>query len=201
MGGGAGCRDSAMLIPGFNLGSTDYARTRRVRTVLAVSSGVLLLLLVGQLAAWGIVRRTDTRNAARLETLQAELRQHQAALQSVKAQIPADVVKRAEGAVAGYNAIIEAAAFSWIGLLVDLEKAVPPGVVLADIQPDPTSGAVALRGSARSFEELSKLVSALQSEPHFSEVFLRHQAEKPTALGAAGQLEFSLNLKYRGRPS
>ncbi|HTX53193.1 MAG TPA: PilN domain-containing protein [Candidatus Baltobacteraceae bacterium] len=190
-----------MLIPGFNLGSTDYARTRRVRTVLAVSSGVLLLLLVGQLAAWGIVRRTDTRNAARLETLQAELRQHQAALQSVKAQIPADVVKRAEGAVAGYNAIIEAAAFSWIGLLVDLEKAVPPGVVLADIQPDPTSGAVALRGSARSFEELSKLVSALQSEPHFSEVFLRHQAEKPTALGAAGQLEFSLNLKYRGRPS
>jgi Tfp pilus assembly protein PilN len=201
MGGGAGCRDSAMLIPGFNLSSTDYAQTRRARIVLAAASGVLLLLLVGQLAAWGIVRRADTRNAARLETLQAELRQHQSALQAVKAQIPPDVVKRTETAVAGYNRILEAAAFSWIGLLVDLERAVPPGIVLADIQPDPTTGAVALHGSARSFEELSKLVSALQNEPHFSEVFLRRQAEKPTALGAAGQLEFSLSLVYRGRPA
>ncbi len=190
-----------MLIAGFNLSSTDYARTRHTRRVLTGAAALLLVVLIGQLVAWGVLRRSDTRQTGRLEMLQAELRQHQAALQAVKARIPPDVMKRTEAAVTAYNRIIDAGAFSWMSLLVDLEKAVPPGIVLADIQPDPATGSVALRGSARTFEDLSKLVTALQAEPDFRDVFLRRQAEKPATVGTAGQLEFSLNLVYRGRAS
>ena len=190
-----------MLITGFNLSSTDYARTRRARLLLTGCCAVLCLALIGQLVAWGIVRRTDTGIVARLETMRTELRQHQQALQAVKARIPAEAVKRAETAIGAYNKILEGSAFSWIGLLVELERSMPAGVILSDIQPDPTTGAVAIRGWARNFEEVSKLLSALQEQPKFREVYLRRQSEKKAGIGGPGQMEFSLNLVYLGRPS
>jgi len=35
--------------------------------------------------------------------------------------------------VAVFNKILEASAFSWTGLLMELERAVPPGVSLSEI--------------------------------------------------------------------
>ncbi len=201
MGGGAWRRDSHMLITGFNLSSIDYARIQWSRRVLIGVSAALLCLVAVQLVAWGMLRHTDTGITKKLEAMQAELQQQQAALKAVKAQVPPEAVKRAEVAITGYNRILEASAFSWIGLLVDLERSVPPGVILADIQPDPATGAVALQGSARNFDDLSKLVSALQVQPKFRDVFLRRQGEKKGSAAGAGRLDFSLNLVYQGRPS
>jgi Tfp pilus assembly protein PilN len=201
MGGGGRRRDSHMLITGFNLSSIDYARMQRARRLLTGIAAVLLVVVAAQLVVWAVVRRSDAGIGGRLAAMQAELRQHQAALQAVKARIRPDAVKKAESAIGGYNRILDAAAFSWIDLLVELERSVPPGVILADIQPEPATGVVALHGSARNFEDISKLVSTLQAQPKFKDVFLRRQGEKKGPTGAAGRLDFSLNLVYQGRPS
>ena len=189
-----------MLIAGFNLASLDYRRHRRTRLLLAAASGVLLLALAGQLAAWLAQRHENRAVEARLVGMEAEFRQHQNQARSVRATIPAETVKRYEAKVAAYNKILEASAFSWMALLVELERSVPPGVTVASIQPDPASGKVALRGEAPSFERLTKLLSALEQRTAFRDVFLLHQAKRKSAGDGAELLDFSVSLIYEGRP-
>ncbi len=83
MGGGARRRDSAMLITGFNLSSTDYARIRRTRMWLAGVATVLFMVLAAQLVTWAVIHRREDGNGARLEAMRAEVRQHESALQAV----------------------------------------------------------------------------------------------------------------------
>ncbi len=189
-----------MLIVGFNLASLDFRRHRRARLLLAVASGVLILALAAQLAAWVLQRRENRAVEARLAGVEAEFRRHHKQAQSLRVTIPAETVKQYEAKVATYNKILEASAFSWIALLVELERSVPPGVTVASIQPDPSSGKVALRGEAQSFERLTKLLSGLEQRIAFRDVFLLHQAKRKSAGEGAELLDFSVSLIYEGRP-
>jgi Tfp pilus assembly protein PilN len=189
-----------MLIAGFNLGSLDYRRHRRTRHLLAAASGVLVLVLAGQLAVWIAQRRENDVVEVRLAGMEAEFRRHQGQAQTVRATIPAETVKQYEAKVAAYNKILEASTFSWIALLVELERSVPPGVTVSSIQPDLSSGKVALRGEAHSFEGLTKLLSSLEQRTAFRDVFLLHQTKRKSPGDGADILDFSVSLIYGGRP-
>lgn len=189
-----------MVIAGFNLASADYRRQRRLRVWLAAASGVLIFALAGQLAVWVVQRRENQAVEARLAGMEAEFGRHQSQAQTVRAAIPAEAVKRYEARVTAYNRILEASAFSWIALLVELERSVPPGVAVSSIQPDPSSGKVALRGEAPSFESLTKLLKGLEQRTAFRDVFLLHQAKRKSLGDGADVLDFSVSLTYEGRP-
>lgn len=190
-----------MVTPGFNLASRDYRRERR-RHLLGVGvAACLLALLAVQLGLWATLRQGDTAIADRLESMERELRLRQDEVRTIRAGLAADAVTQYEAKVAALNEILEAAAFSWSGLLLELERSIPPGVTLAEIQPDVRSGRVALRGSAKSFADLGKLLRGLEQRTSFTDVFLLRQAVKRSPGGGPEVLEFSVTLTYRGHES
>ena len=199
MGGGGRGRDPPVLIQGFNLATADYRRSRRTALLLSALTVGLLILLVVQGVGWYAFRREGTAVAARLGAMQSEVRRYQEEARAVRATIPAAAVKQYEVKVAAYNQILEASAFSWIGLLVELERCVPPGVVLTEIYPDPATGRVALRGTARSFEELTKLLNGLEQRVTFREVYLLHQSAKKPTPNEPEVLDFSVSF-LQGNP-
>lgn len=189
-----------MVIAGFNLATADYRRTRRTLVQAAVAAAVLLLLLAGQVYVWMAQRRENRAVEARVAAMEARFRQHENQAQTVRTTLPAEALKRHEVRVTAYNQMLEASAFSWIGLLVELERAVPPGVTITTIHPDLSSGKVSLQGEARSFEELTKLLRGLEQRTPFRNVFLLRQAKRKAGGATSEGWEFSVSLNYEGRP-
>ncbi len=189
-----------MVISGFNLTASDYHRNRRTLLLLTAATSLLVVLLAGQLIVWGAQRRANRAVEARLTGMETELARHQKQAQDVRAKIPAETVKQYETKVVAYNQILEASAFSWIGLLVELEHAVPPGVTVNTIQPELATGRVSLRGETDSFENLTKLLKGLEQRANFRDVFLLHQATLKSPGGGPDVIEFAVRLVYEGRP-
>lgn len=187
-----------MVIAGFNLAPADYRRIRRMRIAAAGVVAVLFLALGVQLAAWAWLQRDVTAVAQRLQRMEQEMGQHEGQVRAVRSGVPPAALKQYEARVAAFNKIIEAGAFSWIGLLVELERAVPPHVYLREITPELATGQVTLRGNARSFEDLTKLLRGLEERTAFRNVFLLRQGEKKAQEGGAGSLDFGVSLIYRG---
>jgi Tfp pilus assembly protein PilN len=188
-----------MLISGFNLASSDYRASRRQVILPAAVTAILVLLLVVLVGLWVTLRRDAQAVAPQLAKMEAEFRRHQEALRAARAAVPPEAMKRYEAKVAVFNKLLEASAFSWTGLLVELERSIPPGVTLKDIHPDLASGQVSLHGVARTFEDLSKMLHTLGEQPVFHDVFLLHQGTVKPAPGVPGGLDFSVNLIYKGR--
>ncbi len=189
-----------MLITGFNLANSNYRRARRGLFVGVCAVVVLGLLLVGQITVWATSRGERTAVAQRLTRLEGELRRHQEEVRAVLAGIPDGTMKRYEARVKAYNQILEASAFSWMGLLVELERSVPPAVFLSEIHPDLATGEVNLRGVARTFDDLGLFLHGLQERIAFRDVYLLRQSERKIQGGKTEGLEFSVSLVYqRGR--
>jgi Tfp pilus assembly protein PilN len=188
-----------MLISGFNLAASNYRRSRR-EVILATSAvAALTLLLLGQIALWGVGRREGQGIGDRLARMEGEFRRHQEKVRAVQASVPGETLKRYEAKVGVYNQILEASAFSWTGLLVELERALPPFVYLSEIHPDLATGQVGLRGVARSFDDLSLFLRGLEERTAFRDVFLLQQADRKAASGGQDGLEFRVNLVVHGR--
>jgi Tfp pilus assembly protein PilN len=188
-----------MLIAGFNLAAADYRRARRELLLAAAAVAVLVVLLLGQLAFWLVLRREGHVIGDRLTRMEQEIHRHQAEVQAVQAGVPAEALRRYAARVTAYNKILEAAAFSWIGLLVELERAVPPGITLHEIHPELATGRVLLRGTAQAFDDLTRLLRGLEQRQGFAEVFLLRQAERKPGSGGPAGLEFAVTLTVQGR--
>jgi Tfp pilus assembly protein PilN len=188
-----------MLISGFNLAASDYRASRRQVILPVAVTAVLVLIFLGQVGLWVTARREAQAVAPQLAKMEADFRRHQEELRAARAAIPPEAMKRYEAKVAAFNKLLEASAFSWTGLLVELERCIPPGVSLKDIHPDLTSGLVSLHGVARTFEDLSRMLHTLGEQPVFRDVFLLHQGTVKPSPGVVGGLDFSVNLIYKGR--
>lgn len=188
-----------MLISGFNLAASDYRRSRRELLLAAVVVAVLAILLAGQVALWAVGSQEGRAIAARFAQMEAEFRRHQDEVRAVLAGIPGEAVKQYEAKVGVYNQILEASAFSWTGLLLELERSVPPFVSLGEIHPDLATGQVRLRGVARSFDDLGLFLRGLEERTVFRDVYLLHQADRKAAAGGQDGLEFAVSLVYQGR--
>jgi len=199
MGAGRRRRDSTMLIAGFNLAREDYRRARRQGLLAAGAVAVLSLLLVGQIAVWAAGRREGRGVTERLDRMEGEFRRHQDEVRAVQAGVPGEALKQYEARVGVYNQILEASAFSWTGLLVELERSMPPFVSLSEIHPDLATGQVKLRGVARSFDDLGVFLRGLEERIAFRNVYLLRQADRKAATGGQEGLEFAVNLVYEGR--
>jgi hypothetical protein len=187
-----------MLTAGFNLAAGDFRRSRREIRLAAGVVAVLALLLLGQGTAWVVVRRDVGATGSRLAQMEADFRKHQDGLRAIRAGVPEEAVKRYEAKVVAFNKLLEASAFSWTGLLVELERAQPPGIALSEIYPDLTTGQVALRGTAATFADLTRFLHGLQERTAFREVYLLRQAERTTQPGGQEGLEFAVTLIYEG---
>lgn len=188
-----------MLTAGFNLAKGDFRRSRREVILVTGLAALLVLLLSGQVAAWFVVRRDARATQSRLGQMEAEFRRHEDGLRAIRAGIPGEAVKRYETKVHALNKILEASAFSWTGLLMELERAQPPRIALKEIHPELTTGQVTLRGTAQTFDDLNHFLRGLGERIAFRDVYLTRQAERKTQAGAQEGLEFSVTFIYEGR--
>jgi len=186
-----------MLIVGFNLAGTNYRRGRRDVILGACAVAVLGLLLAGQIAVWAAGRGERAAIALRLARMEGDFRRHQEEARTALGSVPDETMKRYQVRVKAYNQILEASAFSWIGLLMELERSVPPSVFLKEISPDLTTGRVSLRGVARSFEDLSLFLRGLEERLAFHQVYLLHQMEQQNQAQKPEGLEFIVSLMYQ----
>lgn len=201
MGGRHRRGDTTVVAAGFNLATRDYRHERRQRLLAGAAAIFLLLLLAVQVWYWAALRQKDAAIADQLSVKERELLRHQDDVRAIRAGFTGDAVKRYEAKVAALNSVLEAAAFSWSGLLTELERSVPPGVALAEISPDTRTGRVALHGAARTFADLGRFLRGLEQRTAFAEVFLLRQAARRPTAGGPETLEFSIVLTYRGRDS
>jgi Tfp pilus assembly protein PilN len=191
-----------MLIQGFNLAAADYRRARRQGRLAAAVVAVLAGLLLAQGGYWLMLRRDVTEAGTRLAAMESQLREHEQRLRAARGGLPGDAAKGHEARVAALNKILEASAFSWTGLLFELERAVPPEVELREIHPDPSTGKVSLTGSAKSEEAVSRLVRGLGQRPAFRDVYLLREVERQVPAGAGRparhEVSFNVSLAYAG---
>jgi hypothetical protein len=163
-------------------------------------AAAVLVVLAGS-AAHGLVYRAVARAGGpaedRLRGLEAEAKRLGTAH---AAGLPAgtrEALARLPGRVVAYNTIIAAAFFSWTGLLLELEAAIPPNVGLTAIQPDAGSGTVTLQGAARGLDDVTLFVQMLEQRAGIREVqLLRHGDQTSAAAGGQTLTEFTIRLHY-----
>jgi len=179
--------------PTLNLASPAALRRRWLRRGLA---GAVLLLLVGTVIHGVLL----SRSRAHLTRLQESWTARAAEREGAKGAGPAGTPQRSKGLaerVRFYNSLLEASAFSWTGLLNELEAALPEGVGLTEVRPDQQLNRVQLQGEAQTLEALTGFVRRLEERPLFTRAFLlRHGGRKDTRSGRE-ILEFDIRLDVK----
>jgi len=179
----------------LNLVSRAARRRRLLRRGLA---GAVLLLLVGTVAHSLLLSRSRAHLASLEETWTARAgEREQAGAGTDGAAGPAERPKGLAERVRFYNSLLEASAFSWTGLLSELEFALPAGVGLTAIQPDQQLTGVQLRGEARTLEALTGFVRRLEERPAFTRVFLLRHGGRKDARSGREILEFEIRLDLK----
>ena len=72
----------------------------------------------------------------------------------------------------------ERVGFSWTQLLTDLESAVPRNLMMRTVSLDEKTNTVLLNGSAKSLQDLNRLIHQLEKHQAFHDVILTQHAKK-----------------------
>lgn len=94
--------------------------------------------------------------------------------------------------VALANQLIEKRSFSWTRFLTELERAIPPRMVINSIRLAPSSSQIHLTGSSVNLEDITALTVSLQDHPAFSDPVLGQHRD-----AGNGMVEFDLTVHYR----
>lgn len=174
----------------LNLASPTARRRRLLRQSLA---GAVLLLVAGTVAHGLLLSRWRTHLGSLEETWTARAAERERVGTGGAAGPPKGPTGLAER-VRFYNSLLQASAFSWTGLLNELEAALPEGVGVAEIRPDQDLSGVQLRGEARTLEALTGFVRRLEGRPLFTRVFLLRQGERKDERSGREVLQFEIRL-------
>ncbi len=177
----------------LNLVSAAARRRRLLRQGLA---GAVLLLVAGTVIHGSLLSRWRTHLASLVETWTARAAERVRA-GTEGAAGPVDKPTGLAERVRFYNSLLEASAFSWTGLLNELEAALPEGVGVAEIRPDQQLTGVQLRGEARTLEVLTGFVRRLEERPLFTRVFLLRQGARKDDRSGREVLQFEIRLDLR----
>lgn len=175
--------------------STHYARVRLMAAGLYATS-VLGVALAAAMWWWASESRHEVaalqENVARVQQQASRLRDE---LRGVGFSPDDSAAVDALGKrVAALNQILEAKAFSWTGLLNDLEAAVPRKVSISSIRPDLKTKTLTLDGVALTLQDVTALMTALQESGRFADVFLQQQKSTED-----NRTEFTIQCTYLGR--
>lgn len=178
-----------------NFASPHYTRTRLIGAGLYAAS-VLGVVLAVTMWWWASENRREVtalyENVARVQQQAARLRDELRRVGfSPDNQAEIDALARQ---VAALNQILETKAFSWTGLLNDLETAVPRKVSVSSIRPDLKTKTLTLDGVALTLQDVTAFMTELQESGRFRDVFLQQQRSTED-----NRTEFTIQCIYRGR--
>lgn len=184
----------------LNLSRRDARQIRLTGQLLAalLVGLVGLALLQVVLAGYWLRAGADGTSQVQLEELKREVDRLEAGLSAARERLTPEERRSLAARILVFNRLLEASLFSGTALLYELESALPAGVYLAEIQPEPATGKVRLLGVAATQQELAAFIRRLQERAAFREVLLLQQAEKLEVVpsGPAG-VAFQAALVYR----
>jgi Tfp pilus assembly protein PilN len=177
-----------------NFASSEYARVRSLAAALYAVALCGIALGIGM--GWWVSE--NRREAVALEENVARVR-HQAS--NLREELrragfsPDDpaAVERLTKQDGGLNQILEGKTFSWTALMNDLEAVVPRNVSVNNIRPDLKSRKVTFDGVALTLQDVTALMTALQTSGRFVDVFLQQQRATEE-----NRTEFTIECVYRG---
>ena len=183
-----------MIAP--NLATRPFLNTRPVWLVTIVAAIIAVGLAVVNVVLYV---KSDRSLAVQLaerdrlvvehRALEAEVREHLAAL---------DKVPRASltGRVEGLNIVLREHAFSWLGLLSDVERVIPWAVRVIHIAPSVSDDKVGLSllAVARNRESMLEFMANMIADPSFEEPLPR--SEETPEESETGDYTFILGVTY-----
>jgi len=156
-----------------NLSTRPFYNVRAVQVVL-VAVALLVLLVTAynivEVVRLSIAQRTLGARAAEAEAEAARLRDDAA---RIRAQIDPEELASVSGAAAEANGIIDQRAFSWTGLLMHFEQALPADVRITAVRPRQERDGrtvISMGVHARRVEDLDAFIEALEMTGAFRRV-------------------------------
>lgn len=188
----------------INLASMDHIRARYLHGGFSFLCLLVLALLVMD-AASRVSSRREARQVS--ESLQRVMGQNLLLGKDLGWQggAPAEEGMRAvRSKVVFVNDLLIRRAFSWTGVLSDLETAVPGGISLTRIQPRFPEGTMEIAGKAASLKSLTDFMIRLEASPAFEDALLKdhktvsltHPPQADSPAEEEGHVEFSLIVNY-----
>lgn len=194
-----------------NLSAHRFENLRPVHRVGMLLGALALLLTAWNAGTWWRTGAGAAEKRAELERLNTEASQARARVETLERDLTT-VDLEAENRQARFlNARIDERAFSWNGLLDDLNEAMPRNVRLRQLSPQreirrgeetaqraareragPRTVALRIDAEAETGEAVLEFVDALFAHPRFAEPNLMRETERPTGL-----VEFDLTVEYR----
>jgi type IV pilus assembly protein PilN len=173
----------------INLATKPYLDRRLVSLCCGMALAVLPVLLAVQIIA-----------AARIVVEMRRLDNTVTALRAVArtGSVPVSDHDKAalRDSAAFYDDIIARKAFSWPGLLRQMERSLPPGIAVTLLEPNRKSGMITMEGFARSFAGVRTCLAQLESTGDFTDVMLLSHGEATLWEQAKG-VKFALSFRLK----
>jgi len=174
-----------------NLASEPVALLKRMRVGLIVVSVALFLGGAALIEEGSVLRQSLESETVRTAQLSAERQKVEEQLRRQSLVLTDESRAAIKEQVKVANQMIQQRLFSWSRLLLTLERAVPAGVSLVSVQPQPATTSMTLSGEALSLDRLTAFVGKLQETAPFHDVFLNDQKGQPD-----GTVNFTIHVRY-----
>jgi len=178
----------------INLASENVAVSKRMRLAMQVLSVVAALLLVWTVLTGVFLQRQLGQERLRAAQSVEQQRAVEARLRQNGLVLTPEVRNNLIAQVQVANEVNGRRRFQWSQLFRDMEEAMPWGVALTGIQPQPAASTIVLRGAALTEAQLTGatgLLRGLEASKRFHHVELVDQKAQ-----ADGTVGFTLNVQY-----
>jgi len=172
----------------LNLASQTYVNRRALYLFYAVSTAVVLLVLLTQLRYLTQLQGQEQLLVQRI----GELNQQLGISNDSAASYSDAEFNRLLEQIEFSNKLIVKDSFQWTGLLGQLEAVLPADVRITDIRPDFKNSMLNLTAQARTVADLRQFIDRLNDSEDFSEVLLLSQDEQ--VVTDASKIETTLVL-------
>lgn len=165
----------------------------------------LLLLTVVALSLTGVFWWTGDDLHRQIDHLDEQVMSLKLANEHMVAQAKGESLDLSDAAIAGIpkqiafvKTLRERVGFSWTQLLTDLESALPPRISLNAVSMEEKTNTIQLQGSAKSLDDLNRLIHKLEDHAAFHHVLLGQHATKHSADNRQESVvSFSMKVIYR----
>jgi type IV pilus assembly protein PilN len=149
----------------INLATKTYVDQRLISQVCYAALALFTLAL-----AWNVV--VAFSNFGELQRLRADIVTYEGRLNSRPKDIPEKDYTRLLADITFFNGVLERKAFSWLGLLDQLEGVTPEGVALTSLALDTKSGEIKIAGLAHSFANVRASMEKFDGSRAFTKTLL-----------------------------
>lgn len=158
----------------INLATKTYINHRLVNRVFAITSAILVLMLV-----WSA--KNIFSGMGEINRLKADISKYESQLSARPDGVSEQDYARMQGNIRFYNNIINRKTSDWIGLLDQLEKVTPEGIALISFVPDSKSREIKIEGETRTFAKVRSYIEKLEDSKAFRNIQLESHQEAVAA--------------------